>query len=53
MIKDLEYNISFNIYDEANVAQWKGRDLRQATYPPNIDILLLAIKKVSEYLTLS
>lgn len=45
MIKDLEYNISFNIYDEANVAQWRGRDLRQATYPPNIDILLLAIKK--------
>lgn len=38
--------MAFNLFDEATVADWKGKDLKQANNIPNIDILLLAVRKV-------
>jgi hypothetical protein len=35
------------MFDEASVADWRGRDLRQANRIPNIDLLLLAVRQVS------
>ena len=49
LIKDLECQVSYNLFDEATIADWKGRDLRQTNSIPNIDILLLAIRKVSNF----
>ena len=47
-IKDLGYKVKFNLLDEATLADWKGKDLRQAKSIPNIDILILAVRKVSK-----
>jgi len=44
-IKDLGYKVKFNLLDEATLADWKGKDLRQAKSIPNIDILILAVRK--------
>ena len=38
--------MAFHLFDEASVADWKGKDLKQANNIPNIDILLLAVRKV-------
>ena len=46
LIKDLECQVAFNLFDEATVADWKGKDLKQANNIPNIDVLLLAVRKV-------
>ena len=47
-IRDLDSgDLVLNFFDEASVADWKGHDLRQAHRIPNIDVLLLAIRKVS------
>ena len=46
LIRDLDCQVILNFFDEANVADWKGRDLRQANRIPNIDVLLLVIRKV-------
>ena len=51
LIRDLDCQVIFTFFDEANVADWKGRDLRQANSIPNIDLLLLTIRKV-KYLLL-
>ena len=48
-IKDLGYKVKFNLLDEATLADWKGKDLRQAKSIPNIDILILAVRKVSKF----
>lgn len=47
----MDCQVIFTFFDEANVADWKGRDLRQANSIPNIDLLLLTIRKV-KYLLL-
>lgn len=41
----MDCQVIFTFFDEANVADWKGRDLRQANSIPNIDLLLLTIRK--------
>ena len=48
-IEDLGYKVKFNLLDEATLADWKGKDLRQAKSIPNIDILILAVRKVSKF----
>ena len=47
LVNDLGYEVSFSMFDEASVADWRGRDLRQATSIPNIDLLLLSVRRVS------
>ena len=46
LLKDLDFEVAFKYIDEATVADWKGKDLKQAKHIPNIDILLLAVRKV-------
>ena len=46
LLKDLDFEMAFKYIDEATVADWKGKDLKQAKHIPNIDILLLAVRKV-------
>ena len=45
IIKDLGYQISFSVFDEASVAEWKGSDLRLAKEIPNMDVMVLAVRK--------
>lgn len=45
LITDLGYNVKFNLSDEATLADWKGWDLSQTKSIPDIDILLLAVRK--------
>jgi hypothetical protein len=45
----LGYQLSFNVFDEASVTEWKGRDLKPANQIPNIDIIIIAVKKVSSH----
>ena len=40
------YEFSFNIFDEASVSEWRGRDLKLVNQIPNIDLLVIAVKKV-------
>ena len=40
------YQLSFSVYDEATVADWRGLNLRLANNIPNIDVLVLGIKQV-------
>ena len=47
LITDLGYNVKFNLSDEATLADWKGWDLSQTKSIPDIDILLLAVRKVN------
>ncbi len=47
MIKDLGYQMSFSVFDEASVSEWKGVDLRLANEIPNMDLVVLAVKRVS------
>ncbi len=49
MVKDLGYQMSFSVFDEASVAEWKGVDLRLANEIPNMDVIVLAVKRVSEH----
>ena len=46
LLKDLDFEGAFKYIDEATGADWKGKDLKQAKHIPNIDILLLAVRKV-------
>ena len=46
LLRDLDFEVAFKYIDEATVADWKGKDLKQAKHIPNIDILLLAVRKV-------
>ena len=39
--------MKFNLSDEATLADWKGWDLSQTKSIPDIDILLLAVRKVN------
>ena len=34
------------MFDEASLAGWRGRDLREAHRIPNFDILVVAVRKV-------
>jgi len=45
LIADLGYNVKFNLSDEATLADWKGWDLSQTKSIPDIDILVLAVRK--------
>ena len=47
LLRDLDFEVAFKYIDEATVADWKGKDLKQAKHIPNIDILLLAVRKVT------
>ena len=38
--------MSFSVFDEASVTEWKGQDLKLADQIPNIDILVIAVKRV-------
>ncbi len=46
MVKDLGYQMSFNVFDEASVKEWKGEDLRLAKEIPNMDLIVLTLRKV-------
>lgn len=39
------YCVSFSVYDEASVSEWNGQDLRVAKTIPNIDVLVIAVKR--------
>ena len=39
------YNISFTVFDEASVAEWKGQNLKVARKIPNIDVLVLVVER--------
>ena len=52
-VKDLGYLLSFSVFDEASVTEWKGRDLKLANQIPNIDILVIAVKRVSRLFSFS
>ena len=43
---DLGYQLTFSYFDEASVSEWKGCDLRLAHDLPNIDLVVLPIRKV-------
>ncbi|TRY61785.1 hypothetical protein TCAL_01456 [Tigriopus californicus] len=45
LIKDLGFQVSFAVFDEASVSQWKGRDLQEAFDIPNMDLFLLAVRQ--------
>ena len=47
MYADLGLQLSFDVFDEASVAEWRGKDLRQTSDIPNIDVIVLAVKRVS------
>jgi hypothetical protein len=42
----LGYQLSFNVFDEASVTEWKGRDLKLADQIPDIDLIIIAVQKV-------
>jgi hypothetical protein len=42
----LGFHLSFNVFDEASVTDWKGRNLKVANQIPDIDILIIAVQKV-------
>ena len=46
MVGDLGYQLTFSYFDEASVSEWKGCDLRLAHDLPNIDLVVLPIRKV-------
>lgn len=46
LVKDLDCQVAFNMFDEASLADWRGRDLREAHRIPNFDILVVAVRKV-------
>ena len=41
------HNVSFAIFDEGSVAEWKGQNLKVAKKIPNIDVLVMAVDKGS------
>eukprot|EP00095_Tigriopus_kingsejongensis_P001752 snap_masked-scaffold183_size276960-processed-gene-0.6 protein:Tk01752 transcript:snap_masked-scaffold183_size276960-processed-gene-0.6-mRNA-1 annotation:"---NA---" len=45
LIKDLGFQLSFGIFDEASVSQWKGCDLRLANEIPNMDLIVLPVRQ--------
>ena len=46
MVGDLGYQLTFSYFDEASVSEWKGCDLRLAYDLPNVDLVVLPIRKV-------
>ena len=46
MLSDLGYQMTFSVFDEGEVSEWKGEDLRLANEIPNMDLVVLAIRKV-------
>ena len=46
LVGDLGYQLTFTYFDEASVSEWKGCDLRLAHDLPNIDLVVLPIRKV-------
>ena len=48
MVGDLGYQLTFSYFDEASVSEWRGCDLRLACDLPNIDLIVLPVRKVRE-----
>ena len=46
MVGDLGYQLTFSYFDEASVSEWRGLDLRLASDLPNIDLVVLPVRKV-------
>jgi hypothetical protein len=46
LVGDLGYQLTFSIFDEASVSEWKGRDLRLANELPNMDLIVLPVRQV-------
>ena len=46
MVGDLGYQLTFSYFDEASVSEWRGCDLRLACDLPNIDLIVLPVRKV-------
>ena len=46
LVGDLGYQLTFSYFDEASVSEWKGCDLRLACDLPNIDLIVLPVRKV-------
>ena len=42
---DLGYQLTFSYFDEASVSEWRGCDLRLACDLPNIDLIVLPVRK--------
>ena len=48
LVGDLGYQLTFSYFDEASVSEWRGCDLRLACDLPNIDLIVLPVRKVRE-----
>ena len=46
LVGDLGYQLTFSYFDEASVSEWRGCDLRLACDLPNIDLIVLPVRKV-------
>ena len=46
LVQDLGYQLTFSVFDEASVAEWRGRDLRLANEIPKIDLIVVFVRKV-------